>query len=826
MKLAELLALAALLSALTAAADNTPVSTAITWDASNPTNKILLTWLAIPTKQYNVLTTTALGQPWQTLTNGSVVASNNLVRFGIQRDVAARFYRIVKRDTDPPTVARTVPPDGAVAVQRQGQLMIWLQDETGIATNSISLAVGTNPPVTLADPRMSFQDGLLTYTPATNQFLDADGLFITNRLVVADTLGHWGTNTWSFKLELTPILASSVVLISPSSPLTLVSTNGSTYVFSYTNASSGLTNGSILVSTEPNNAYKRLVLSVADNPAGHTVSLVTTQAALADILLQGAVQFYGGSFVPVSGAGPHPMVLSTTIALGPTTLYSGGQVEVDVPSGQLTFAPDFRIAAEFGATPSFDLDVSAAMEFDLTLHASWQKTWPFAASVPIGKPIHQFALLGFIPTLIPIPVWAEAVWEFTLGTEGQVSAQASATAGFASSWNLAFGTHLRNGQWTPYGNQSFTATPYPLAWQGGGSGQISGYVEPKLTVYLESLVGPTADLKPYLELDALACVQPGQAGVDAWLYAGLSGTIAVDVRVWNQDWGNLPSWQLFNLRAPVPGAHWSYSTPAGSPAQTIANMLWIPCGTFTMGSPTSEPLRQPDETQHTVTLSQGFWMSKYEVTQGDYLSVMGSNPSFFTTRDWWGTEIPPDLTRPVETVSWNDAVAYCAALTARELAAGRLPAGYTYHLPTEAQWEYACRAGTTTPFYYGNELRSGMECFKGKEEYPPCGSSPYYCENLSGINLYQTTSVGSYAPNPFGLYDMHGNVAEWCSDWYGPYPTGSVSDPTGPSTGTDRVIRGGYWGFSASICRSAYRNASHGSVGSGGGFRVVLALGQ
>src|ERR1035438_7952802 len=135
-----------------------------------------------------------------------------------------------------------------------------------------------------------------TLFPYTTLF--RSGQFITNRLVVADTLGHWGTNTWSFKLELIPILASSVVLISPSSPLTLLSTNGNTFVFSYTNASSGLTNGSILVSTDPNLAYKRLVLSVADNPPGHTVSLVTTQAALADILLQGSVQFYGNNFVP------------------------------------------------------------------------------------------------------------------------------------------------------------------------------------------------------------------------------------------------------------------------------------------------------------------------------------------------------------------------------------------------------------------------------------------------------------------------------------------------------------------------------------------------
>jgi formylglycine-generating enzyme required for sulfatase activity len=165
-----------------------------------------------------------------------------------------------------------------------------------------------------------------------------------------------------------------------------------------------------------------------------------------------------------------------------------------------------------------------------------------------------------------------------------------------------------------------------------------------------------------------------------------------------------------------------------------SNMVWIAPGTFVMGSPPDEPARSSDEgPQTTVTLSQGFCMGKYEVTQGEYLAVMGSNPSYFTG----------DLSQPVEHVSWNDAVAYCAALTAQEQAAGRLPAGYVYRLPTEAEWEYGCRSGITTPFHYGDELRSGMANFNGSYEYPPCGSSTFYCDNPSGIYLGRTTSVGS-----------------------------------------------------------------------------------
>jgi formylglycine-generating enzyme required for sulfatase activity len=823
MNLLKLSALAPLLLSLRAIAE-TSVTTAISYDPGNSTNQVLLTWEAIPTKQYRILTTTALNQPWQTLTNTPLVASNNLVRFGTRADATARFYKVAKLDTEPPEIWRMIPSSNAIAVPRQSQLTIYLNEETGIATNSIALTVGTNPPVTLADPRLSLLGNVLTYTPATNQFLGTNGQTITNKLIIADTLGFRATNAWPFKLELVPILASNVVLISPGSALTLVSSNGDTYVFSYTNASSGLTNGAILVSTDLNFAYKRLVLSVADNPPGHMVSLVTTQAALADILVQGTVRFFGDNFVPDAGPGQQPQTASTTISLGPSTLYDNGKVKVEVLTGSISFAPGFSISAELGSPQTFDLDISATLGLDLTLRGTWQDTWTFDANQAIGTPIRQFRLLGCIPVPPPvfcIPVWAEAVWEFSIGTEGEVTGLASATAGFESSLDLAFGASLRGGQWTPYSRESSHAVGYPVSWQGGGSGRIRGYVEPKLTIYLESLAGPTANLRPYLELEANACVQPGQAGVDVALYDGLNGTLAVDVRGWNQGWVSLPSWEVFNVRSVKPIWHKLLTTPSGPTPSFAGNLAWIPCGTFTMGSPASELWRFSAEGPQTqVAISQGFWMGKYEVTQGEYLGVMGSNPSYFTG----------DLSRPVEGVSWNDAVAYCAALTARERSAGRLPAGYVYRLPTEAEWEYACRAGTTTAFHYGPALRSGMANFSGPYEYPPCAGAafPYGCYNPSGTYLGRTTTVGSYAPNAWGLYDMHGNVWEWCQDrWSSSLPGGSVTDPQGPTTGSYRVIRGGGWTYYASYCRSAIRNYEYPTDRYGDvGFRVILAPGQ
>jgi formylglycine-generating enzyme required for sulfatase activity len=245
-----------------------------------------------------------------------------------------------------------------------------------------------------------------------------------------------------------------------------------------------------------------------------------------------------------------------------------------------------------------------------------------------------------------------------------------------------------------------------------------------------------------------------------------------------------------------------------------------------MGSPANEPERFSDEIQHRVAVS-GFYMAKYQVTQAEYEAVMGTNPSYFK-----GANLP------VENVSWYDAVEYCNRLSQRE---GLSPA-YTinksrsdpnnrndyddvrwlvtvnpnangYRLPTEAEWEYACRAGTITPFNTGNNITTGNANYDGN--YP-------YNNNAKGIYRERTTPVGSFAPNPWGLYDMHGNVWEWCWDWYGEYPVSSQTDPRGAVSGAARVMRGGGWGYTARYIRSAFRDNStpsdrYGSIG----FRLV-----
>ena len=253
---------------------------------------------------------------------------------------------------------------------------------------------------------------------------------------------------------------------------------------------------------------------------------------------------------------------------------------------------------------------------------------------------------------------------------------------------------------------------------------------------------------------------------------------------------------LTNLPAGATTAPVHAATPQG-------NMVWIKEGSFAMGSPSFEVGRYSAEgPQTSVTISRGFWMGIYEVTQAQYQTVVGSNPSSFTG----------DTSRPVEKVSWHNAVAYCAALTTSEQTAGRCPATWSYRLPTEAEWEYACRAGTTTRFSYGDDDTL-------------LTNYAWYNSNSGST----THPVGQKAPNAWGLFDMHGNVWEWCQDSWdfsANYPGGSTIDPL-VTAGSGRVGRGGGWGLGADGTRSAGRGVllpafTFDIIG----FRVVLAPGQ
>lgn len=289
-----------------------------------------------------------------------------------------------------------------------------------------------------------------------------------------------------------------------------------------------------------------------------------------------------------------------------------------------------------------------------------------------------------------------------------------------------------------------------------------------------------------------------------------------------------PSGYLDQLRAM--GNQPMYTIQAFDPNSYVlkpgdkANMAWMDA-TFTMGSPTSEAERQAysgiDESQHTVAISYGFYMGQYQVTQSEYQSVVGSNPSYYTPANGYSA----DLNRPVEQVSWYDATNYCYLLTQQALANGSIPVGWAYRLPTEAEWEYSARAGTTTAFSFGNSITGGDGNFADNDVYNAATGSSIVTPTIAPLNM--TCDVGSYSANPFGLYDMVGNVREWCGDLFDSgdtYPTGTVIDPQGPTSGGSVIVRNGDYGDGGVVCRSAARISSGPSAKAKYiGFRTVLA---
>lgn len=242
----------------------------------------------------------------------------------------------------------------------------------------------------------------------------------------------------------------------------------------------------------------------------------------------------------------------------------------------------------------------------------------------------------------------------------------------------------------------------------------------------------------------------GDRRVDIPRFCGLAGLAALGVL----------------LGCEKPGAGVGGSQPESKPVLVpITNMVAIRAGSFW-------------RIRNNVTISHDFWIGKYEVTQAEFEGLMGRNPSNFKG----------DSNRPVEKLTWFDATAYCSALTQRERAAGRLPGTFEYRLPAEAEWEYACRANTTNRFSFGDDP-------KVADAYA------WTSENSEGT----THPVGQKAPNPWGLHDIHGNVWEWCEDWFADYPPVDVTDPAGARAGKYRVFRGGSWNHEVQFTRSANR---------------------
>ncbi|MGE5341985.1 MAG: formylglycine-generating enzyme family protein [Candidatus Omnitrophota bacterium] len=231
---------------------------------------------------------------------------------------------------------------------------------------------------------------------------------------------------------------------------------------------------------------------------------------------------------------------------------------------------------------------------------------------------------------------------------------------------------------------------------------------------------------------------------------------------WASDWGEDPMgyWMSFTYK---------------NVRQTFR---WIPPGTFWMGSPEEEPERADDERLHEVILTHGFWLADTCCTQALWQAIMGENPSYFKGES-----------RPIEKISWKDCQKFIDRINHSK-------EGLALRLPSEAEWEYACRAGTTTPFSFGRNVTPEQVNYHGA--YP-------YADGKKGNYREETVDVKFLACNNWGLYEMHGNVWEWCSDWYGDYPIEQATNPKGPDSGADRVLRGGSWFYFGQDLRSALR---------------------
>ena len=942
------------------------------------TNTVQTLWNATPGRTYRLQATTNLTAPWLNALPGpgTLIATSNALSQTIATDTFARFFRVLAVDTEGPEVYRTEPEMGGIAVSRSATLRAWLRDDTGIATNTLTLTLSnptaTNGPLTLTDARLSFTNGLLTYTPTNTETLGAAGATITARLSAADPLGNQTTNfTWSFQLELPPVASTNIVFIGGGTTpaarvaqgltpqagpaLTFVSSNANTFTFSYTGASSGVTNGMILVNSSLQNGYTVVVTNFTQYPATNTVVVLTRPAKLAELVENGSLVSQGFTEITTNALTPQA-VLNAGLPLNyhhdlAQVVYQDANVTVELLpgsafdwNGSLDLGLNIRgfRLREFETTLSGT--VSSRLEARVTATGAIDRNATKALITPITK--RYGAFIGIVP------VWVELVYEINAGCDLHLDATATYTHGITGTKNILVGRRWSDteGWSTPFDSPPATFTVLGPAWSLETTGNLRVWLQPKVTVYLYSAAGVTGDLQPYAELAGRAQVNPPE--YELGLYAGLTSTIGLDLRVWDDAWGQQPE-KTFDLiprtlltqrsgsvRAPaatplppsitVPpqsvslalndsatfrveasgaaplefrwlknGLYLSDDTRASGSRSTslrVSNvrasdagsfqvevrngqgraisapvslsiffvsaggtgtggtgvaptgMALIPAGAFQMGDALDGLSAAP---VHTVFVS-AFYMDKNAVTKALWDEVYGWAVTNGYSFDNAGSG--KAASHPVQTVSWYDAVKWCNARSEKE---GRTPAYYTdggqtavyrsgqvsvsssgvkwssgYRLPTEAEWEKAARGGLSGQrFPWGNTISQGQANYYA---YPASSGGYSYDLSPQGYHpAYQaggspyTSPVGSFAANGYGLYDMAGNVWNWCWDWYDSYGSGSQSDPVGPSSGFGRVIRGGSWNSYAYFCRAAKRNINYPDYFNFSvGFRSVLPPGQ
>lgn len=899
------------------------LQTSIDFNHSFDGTNLHIIWNAYPGKSYAIQSATNLSGNWSN--SPALVATTNSIASSFPRTGQAQFFRVIKLDTEGPEISQSSPLDGGIAVSSRSAIQALLYDATGINSNSISLTIGTNAPISLTNPRLTFATNVLTYLPGTNEFLGTNGQIVTVALAVADTLGNQTTNAaWSFQLELSPVLNTNIFFIGAGSPgcsLALLSTNGDTFTFSYAGASSCLSTGMHLINTNLLTGYTRTVVGFTQYPASNTVVVLTRPTKLAELLEVGSANT--GGFANLSpqargkslfGTGPaddlnagirleYDVNLQKTLVNNGTLLIESRPGSYFKLSGELEATANFRwfrlreFQATIGGTADYRMDVRA-----LVTGAA-----DYSGTVPVITPIHKThgQLIGLVP------VWVELVFELEAGYDANFEASAEVTSGVQAVKEIQIGKRWdeTNGWTVIRQNPPLGLTLLGPTWQIQGSANLRVFLRPKITLLAYSTAGVSGDLEPYFQADGHAQLNPPCLGLA--LSGGLDAHLGLDLRFWDDDWGDLPSkdfelipqttlWQtntcptnpvivlhpvsqgvflsehvIFNVDAVggelayqwqrnglnltddgrIVGARSSSLRISNVRAEDVSDysvrvanlygstnslaahlsvlprvppgMVPVPAGVFTMGDALDADAEQPT---HPVYVSP-FFMDRFEITKAQWDDVRS-----WAVAHGYSFEFPQlgkSPSHPIWNMSWYEAAKWCNARSEKE---GRQPAYYLnsaktivyrsgqvglanswvdwqngYRLPTEAEWEKAARGGASGHRFPWNDtdfishVRANYNALGGSYDLSaPQGYHPNF--QSSGSPFAYTSPVGYFQPNGYGLYDMAGNVSEWCWDWYGTIPNSFQTDPHGvENEDSSRLCRGGDWFSDASVSRTTGR---------------------
>ena len=550
---------------------------------------VRLGWEAEPGKTYQVMATPNLILPsWTNLTPAGLSFSNVIAASTVPTGAGKQFFRIARPDLEPPEIARLVPASNAVAVATNAAVYITLADAAGIATQTLSLSIAGWTNLGSASPDLAWTNGTLVFTPPTA--LGEPGATISNSLTIADTLGHVLSNcTWTYELERTPEVAGEfLALTAPSSIkrttsgrlrtlpnvkpkegspiLQIVDVTSNAVVFSYEGTPPTISNGTRLVSFDAAYPFYRNVISNAVDAGLLRITAWTADISLTNLLAAGS--FAAVDFAPadpglsVRGIGADVNLLHAEFGddLGGTILYEHPNLKLWLPECSWLLTADVDVAAAIGWGGLESFDASARSE--LTIHIKPEALFYVAVEGGDEFPLIQPLSKVFGGMIGPVPVWIEVVVELNAGYEYEASVAGNAHTVVDMGKELEFTVQLRQNQWTHgFRNPDIVLEAEPITWQLEGNAHAKVYVQPKLTVLAYSLAGLWADVVPYTELEGRFQLNPLQ--YDWALYFGLSSTLGIETRVWNDSWGEKPEWTLYDERWPL----WTtnYPDPSAAP---------------------------------------------------------------------------------------------------------------------------------------------------------------------------------------------------------------------------------------------------------------------